>query len=100
MIKKILNLRIFEDEDNKLNKNINDANGSILSISQFTLYAETKKGNRPSFVNALESSQAEILYNYFNEELSKYIKVGTGKFGSDMKVKLINDGPITIMLEI
>lgn len=99
MINKILNLRIFDDEIGIMNKSILDVNGSILSISQFTLYADTTKGNRPSYTNALNSKEAVKLYNEFNDKLKKYIDVETGIFGADMKVSLINDGPITIMLE-
>ena len=99
MIPKILNLRIFNDENGVMNKSILDVKGSILSISQFTLYADTKKGNRPSYIKALKSEDASILYDRFNEELKKYINVETGIFGADMKVNIINDGPITILLE-
>lgn len=99
MIKKILGLRIFDDEAGVMNKSIIDTNGEILSISQFTLYANTKKGNRPSYVDALGSLEASKLYDKFNELLSKEIKVETGIFGSDMKVSITNDGPITIILE-
>lgn len=99
MVPKILNLRIFNDENGVMNKSILDVKGSILSISQFTLYADTKKGNRPSYIKALKSEDASILYDRFNEELKKYINVETGIFGADMKVNIINDGPITILLE-
>ena len=99
MVPKILNLRIFNDENGVMNKSILDVKGSILSISQFTLYADTKKGNRPSYIKALKSEDASILYDRFNEELKKYISVETGIFGADMKVNIINDGPVTILLE-
>ncbi len=99
MIKKILNLRIFDDDNGVMNKSILDINGSILSISQFTLYADTSKGNRPSYIKALKSEDAMILYDTFNKRLSKFIKVETGVFGADMKVSLINDGPVTIIIE-
>lgn len=99
MINKVLNLRIFDDEKGVMNLSVKDIEGSILSISQFTLYADTKKGNRPSYVNALKGEDAIKLYDSFNEKLSKHIKVETGIFGSDMKVSLINDGPVTIIIE-
>lgn len=96
---KVINLRIFDDENGVMNKSILDVGGSILSVSQFTLYADTKKGNRPSYVKALDSINAVKLYKIFNERLSKYVKVETGKFGAEMKVNITNDGPITILLE-
>ena len=99
MVDKILNLRIYDDEAGIMNKSILDAGGSILSVSQFTLYADTKKGRRPSYINALNGEKATLLYDEFNEKLKKHIHVETGIFGADMKVELINDGPITIMLE-
>lgn len=99
MVNKIINLRIFDDSDNIMNKNVLDIDGSILSISQFTLYADSRKGNRPSYINALKSEDAIKLYDEFNKELSKYINVETGIFGSDMKVNINNDGPVTIILE-
>lgn len=99
MIKKILNLRIFEDENEKMNLSIQDVNGQILSISQFTLYADSKKGNRPSFINAMNPTDASKLYDIFNEKLSKEIYTQTGIFGADMKVEIYNDGPVTIILD-
>ncbi len=100
LVKKIINLRIFNDENNIMNKSILDNKDyQILSISQFTLYADTKKGNRPSYISALNSIEASILYDKFNEELKKYLPVETGIFGADMQINLINDGPITIILE-
>lgn len=100
MINKIINLRIFDDENHVMNKSLLDINGSILSISQFTLYANTKKGNRPSYIDALNNKEAKILYDIFNERLKdKNINVQTGIFGADMKVSILNDGPVTIMLE-
>ena len=99
MVKKILNLRIFDDENGVMNKSVLDVNGTILSVSQFTLYADTKKGNRPSYSKALNGDEAIILYDLFNKELKKYIDVQTGIFGADMKVNIMNDGPVTIFLE-
>lgn len=99
LINKVLNLRIFDDENGIMNKSILDVGGSILSISQFTLYADSKKGNRPSYVNAMGGENAIILYDEFNTKLSEFIKVEKGIFGADMKVSITNDGPITILLE-
>lgn len=100
MVDKIINLRIFNDENGAMNKSLIDVNGSILSISQFTLYADTRKGRRPSYIKALNGDKAILLYDKFNNKLKEEnIKVETGIFGADMKVSLINDGPITIMLE-
>ncbi len=99
MIKKIINLRVFEDENEKMNLSILDIGGSILSISQFTLYADSTKGNRPSFIKAMNPTEASKLYDLFNEKLRKFINVETGIFGSDMKVEIYNDGPVTIVLD-
>ena len=99
MVKKIINLRIMDDENHVMNKSILDTGGSILSISQFTLYADTKKGNRPSYINAMKGEEAIKLYDLFNQELRKYLKVEEGIFGADMQISLINDGPVTIILE-
>lgn len=99
LAKKIVNLRIFPDENNVMNKSILEYGGSILSISQFTLYADTKKGNRPSYIMALGGEQAYKLYQAFNEELRKYVKVETGEFGTDMIVSITNIGPTTISME-
>lgn len=99
LINKILKLRIFPDENQIMNKSILEYGGSILSISQFTLYADTNKGNRPSYRKALTSNKSIELYNKFNEELKKYIKVETGMFGQDMVVNITNIGPTTILLE-
>lgn len=99
MIKKIVNLRVFEDENEKMNLSIQDIGGSILSISQFTLYADSKKGNRPSFINAMNPEEASKLYDIFNQKLSEILHVETGIFGADMKVEIYNDGPVTIVLD-
>lgn len=99
LVNKVLNLRIFDDEKGIMNKSVLETGGQILSISQFTLYADTTKGNRPSYIKALKSEDAMILYDTFNKRLSKFIKVETGVFGADMKVSLINDGPVTIIIE-
>lgn len=99
MVDKVLNLRIYDDESGIMNKSILDTKGSILSISQFTLYADTKKGRRPSYINALNGQKATLLYDEFNKKLKEHIKVETGIFGAEMKVELVNDGPVTIMLE-
>ena len=99
MVDKVLNLRIYDDEFGVMNKSILDVGGSILSVSQFTLYADTRKGRRPSYVNALNGEKATLLYDEFNKKLKEHIHVETGIFGAEMKVELINDGPITIMLE-
>jgi D-tyrosyl-tRNA(Tyr) deacylase len=96
---KTLNMRIFDDESGVMNKSILDVGGSILSVSQFTLLADTKKGNRPSYINAMKGEEAIELYNKFNEILSKYVHVETGKFGADMQVSILNDGPVTIILD-
>ena len=99
LINKVLHLRIFDDENGVMNKSVLDINGEVLSISQFTLYADTKKGHRPSYVKALDSIKAKELYKIFNERLSKYVCVETGVFGADMLVNIKNDGPVTILLE-
>ena len=99
MINKILNLRIFDDEAGVMNKNIKDYQGSILSISQFTLYGDASKGNRPSYIKALGGEKAKLLYDEFNEKLRNLINVETGIFGAEMLVSLENDGPVTIILE-
>lgn len=99
LIKKVLNLRIFDDDNGVMNKSILDVEGSILSISQFTLYADTKKGNRPSYINAMGGEKASLLYEEFNRKLKEYIHVETGIFGAEMCVNITNDGPVTILLE-
>ena len=99
MVNKIINLRIFDDLNGVMNKSILDTKGSILSISQFTLYANTKKGNRPSYIEALPGGEATKLYDLFNQKLKNFVPVETGIFGADMTVNITNDGPITIILE-
>ena len=100
IVKKVKNLRIFEDENYKLNLSIDDVSGSILLISQFTLYGDTRKGNRPSFVDAMKGEEAEKLYNKFISKLKETnIPFKTGEFGTDMKVSLVNDGPTTIIID-
>lgn len=98
--KKIADLRIWEDEEGKMNRSILEVGGAILSISQFTLYADTRKGKRPSFIEAARPEQAEPLWQAFNEQLETYgLHVETGVFGAMMDVSLINDGPVTITVE-
>ncbi len=98
-VKKIANMRIFEDENQKMNLSVADVGGEILSISQFTLYANCIKGNRPSFVDALEPNRAKKTYDEFNQKLNGLVPTHTGEFGADMKIDFINDGPVTIILE-
>ena len=100
IVSKVLNLRIFDDEMGVMNKSVRDIGGEILSISQFTLYADTKKGNRPSYIKAMNGIEAKKLYDKFNDKLrATGMLVNTGQFGSEMVVNITNDGPITIMLE-
>ena len=100
LVDKVINLRIFDDESGIMNKSLLDIGGSILSVSQFTLYADSSKGRRPSYSKALSGDKAITLYDEFNQKLKeKNIHVETGIFGAEMKVSLINDGPITILLE-
>lgn len=100
LVHKIVNLRVFEDEDGKMNQGLRDVGGAILSISQFTLYADTKHGNRPGFSKAAKPAIAEPLYQRFNEKLAASgIHVETGHFGANMQVELENDGPVTIVYE-
>ena len=99
MVKKILNLRIFPDSNGVMNLSILDVKGSILSISQFTLYSDTTKGNRPSYIKAMSGEKAKLLYEYFNKTLSSYVQTKGGVFGEDMAITLTNMGPTTIMLE-
>ena len=100
LVRKIVQMRIFEDEEGKLNRSIQDIGGEILSVSQFTLYADTKKGNRPSFSKAAPGDVALEMFEQFNGLLRDTgIPVETGQFGADMKVELLNDGPVTILLD-
>lgn len=101
LAKKVAQMRVFEDTEGKMNLGLKEVDGAILSISQFTLYADCKKGNRPSFIRAARPETAEPLYDYFNEKLrTEYgLQVETGRFGADMKVDFINDGPVTILLD-
>ena len=100
LVKKLLNLRVFSDNDDKMNLSIKDIEGELLIVSQFTLYANCKKGNRPSFIEAAKPEHAKPLYEYFIKECRKEnLNVQTGEFGADMQIELINDGPVTILLE-
>ena len=100
MIDKILSLRVFMDERGLTNLSIYDVKGQIMSVSQFTLYADTSSGRRPSFVNAMNPDQAKELYAYFNKQLeAKFGPIATGIFGADMKVSSVNDGPFTVLLD-
>ncbi len=100
LIKKMLGLRIFQDENGKINRSIKDVDGELLLVSQFTLYADCRHGNRPGFTEAAGSAEAKELYEYIIESCKKQVPVvETGEFGADMKVELLNDGPFTILLE-
>ena len=99
-VRKVANLRLFEDEEGKTNLSLKDVQGEILSISQFSLFANTKKGNRPSFIRAGQPEHANQLYEDFNEQLrAQGFKVETGEFGADMQVKIMNDGPMTLLID-
>ncbi len=99
LVAKITNMRIFSDTEGKMNLSVQDVNGAALVVSQFTLHASTKKGNRPSFIRAARPEQAIPLYESFKRELAQNIPVESGEFGADMKVSLINDGPVTIWID-
>ena len=99
LVRKVVNLRIFDDEDGVMNKSILDVGGSVLSISQFTLYADTSKGNRPSYIKAMKHEKAKEFYKMFNEKLREYISVEEGIFGENMNITFTNNGPVTIILE-
>ena len=98
-VRKISQMRIFSDQEDRMNLSVQDVGGQILSISQFTLYADTKKGNRPAFTGAAKPDLATALYDQFNQKLAQTVPVQTGEFGADMKVSLVNDGPVTIVLD-
>jgi D-tyrosyl-tRNA(Tyr) deacylase len=101
LVQKLINLRIFNDENGKMNLSVQDVGGELLVVSQFTLHASTKKGNRPSYIRAARPEQAIPLYTYFIEQAQKELKsiIQTGEFGADMKVYLVNDGPVTIIID-
>ena len=99
IVRKVVNLRIFDDDEGIMNRSIVDIQGEILSISQFTLQAETKKGNRPSYAKAMKGSDSIKLYEEFNSQLNGYVKTYPGVFGEEMEVDIVNDGPVTIVID-
>lgn len=99
MVNKVINLRVFDDNNGVMNLSVQEVNGTILSVSQFTLYADASKGNRPSYIKALKGDEASLLYKEFNDRLKSVIHTEEGVFGADMEVNLLNDGPITIIIE-
>ena len=100
MIRKLTNLRIFSDSNGVMNLSILDVGGEVLSVSQFTLYGDTSRGNRPNYMRALNGGEASILYDYFNSKLSNFVCVKTGVFGAHMDVSSVNDGPVTIIMDM
>ena len=98
-VRKVTQMRIFSDEEGKMNLSVKDIQGEILSVSQFTLFAQTKKGNRPAFTGAAKPDMASDFYDAFNQKLAQEVPVQTGIFGADMQVELVNDGPVTIILD-
>lgn len=99
MVKKVIHLRIFEDENHVMNKSVLEEEKEILCISQFTLYGDTTKGNRPSYINAMKAEDATLMYDLFCQKLNEFVSTKKGVFGADMKVHLVNDGPTTIWID-
>ena len=99
IIKKLLTLHIFDDEEGAMNKNVQDTGGSILLVSQFTLYADTKKGARPSYIKSMKHDEANAMFDIFTKKLQEYIPTYTGVFGADMTLNITNDGPVTIIID-
>ena len=99
ILKKLLTLRIFDDENGVMNKSIQDIGGEILLVSQFTLYADTRKGARPSYIKSMKHDEAKVMFDRFTEKLSEHISTYTGVFGADMTLNITNDGPVTIIID-